>query len=455
MKKYDTYKDRFITDGINQIPAHWDSVRMKYIGYLYGGLSGKSAKDFNQSSNSNNKSFIPFTNIYNNQEIDIQNLQKVIIEEGEKQNQVEKNDLFFLMSSENYEDVGKSAVLTEDVKDTYLNSFCKGFRITKEEINSKFLNYLLFSNPFRHSIMIEANGFTRINLKIDKISGLEILIPPKEEQTIIANYLDKKTAEIDELIADKEKLLKLYDEEKTAVINDLVTGKKVWNGNAWTEPVEVKDSGIEWLGEIPEHWEVKKLKHLVSKVGSGVTPRGGAEVYLKNGIPLLRSQNVYFNGLRLDDVAYISEEVYNSMYNSRVLSGDVLLNITGGSIGRAYFIDDRLGKANVNQHVCIIRPLNNTETKYLYYIIKSEVGQKQIQYEQTGSGREGLNFEALKNFLIPFPQKEEQQTIVDYIESETDRIYTKIENTKKLIELLKEYRTALISEVVTGKVKVV
>ena len=102
-----------------------------------------------------------------------------------------------------------------------------------------------------------------------------------------------------------------------------------------------KDSGIDWLGDIPEHWDIKKLKHLVIKVGSGITTKGGASVYQLQGIPLLRSQNIYFDGLRLNDVAYISEEIHSEMSNSQVFSGDVLLNITGGSIGSCFYVREK------------------------------------------------------------------------------------------------------------------
>ena len=217
----------------------------------------------------------------------------------------------------------------------------------------------------------------------------------------------------------------------------------------------MKDSGVEWIGEIPEGWEVKKLKHFISKAGSGVTPRGGASVYQLTGIPLLRSQNVHFDGLKLDDVAYITQEIHDEMLNSQVFSGDVLLNITGASIGRCYYVTDSLGEANVNQHVCILRPKKIILTKFLCFILRSNLGQEQINVEQTGSGREGLNFEVLKNFLVPSIKLEEQTAIVQYIETGTVRINAKITKTKKIIALQKEYRTALISEVVTGKVKVI
>ena len=210
-----------------------------------------------------------------------------------------------------------------------------------------------------------------------------------------------------------------------------------------------KDSGVEWIGEIPEEWEVKRLKYLVSKTGSGVTPKGGASVYQVDGIPLLRSQNIHFSGLRLDDVAYITEETHDEMENSKVFSGDVLLNITGASIGRCYFTDDSLGEANVNQHVCIIRSKPVIGTKYLYYLIRSDVGQKQIDIEQTGSGREGLNFEVLKNFLLPVSSNSEQNAIASYLDRKTTEIDQLIANKEKLIALYEEEKTAIINHAVT------
>jgi type I restriction enzyme S subunit len=210
-----------------------------------------------------------------------------------------------------------------------------------------------------------------------------------------------------------------------------------------------KDSGVEWLGEIPEHWEVKKLKHLVTKVGSGVTPKGGSSIYQLEGIPLLRSQNIHFDGLRLEDVAYISEEIHQEMSNSAVSNGDVLLNITGGSIGRCFYIDDSLGDANVNQHVCIIRPNKNLSTLFLYFFFRSSLGQKQIDIEQTGSGREGLNFVALKNFIFPQISLDEQESIANFLDRKTKQIDDLIAKKEALLAKLDEKRSAIISHAVT------
>ncbi|MGE4403723.1 MAG: restriction endonuclease subunit S [Desulfobulbus sp.] len=210
-----------------------------------------------------------------------------------------------------------------------------------------------------------------------------------------------------------------------------------------------KDSGVEWIGEIPEGWEVKRLKFVVSKVGSGVTPKGGANVYQLDGIPLLRSQNIHFDALKLDDVAYISQEIHDEMQNSKVMAGDVLLNITGASIGRCYFSDVSLEDANVNQHVCIIRPTSEIGTKYLYYLLRSDIGQKQIDVDQTGSGREGLNFELLKNFLLPLADNSEQTAIASFLDRKTAEIDQLIANKEKLIALYEEEKAAIINRAVT------
>ena len=294
MKRYDSYKDSGI-EWIGEIPEHWDEIRMRFLGYLYGGLTGKSVNDFNQVGNIENKYFIPFINIANNSKIDLSKLQEVIVADGEKQNQVQKGDLFFLMSSENYEDVGKSAVLCDNAEHLYLNSFCKGFRITAKKINPEFLNYQLQSKELRHNLLTEADGFTRINLKVDKIYDLIVAIPPKSEQSAIVVFLDRQTAEIDRMIADKKRLIELYEEEKTAIINQAVT-------KGLNPDVKMKDSGIEWIGEIPEHWEVKRLKYTVTINDETLSENtfGNFEIEyieisdVKSGIGIIESKKLLF-----------------------------------------------------------------------------------------------------------------------------------------------------------------
>jgi type I restriction enzyme, S subunit len=210
-----------------------------------------------------------------------------------------------------------------------------------------------------------------------------------------------------------------------------------------------KESGVQWLGDVPEHWEVKKLGYLASKIGSGKTPSGGATTYLDEGVMFLRSQNVYDDGLRLDDVVYIDELVDAEMQNSRVHLHDVLLNITGASLGRTCIVPEPFPRANVNQHVCIIRQNDTNRSAFVSWVLKSAVVKAQITSSQTGSGREGLNFEQISKFLITLPPQAEQTAIADFLDRETGRIDTLVAKKRRLIALLKEKRTALISRTVT------
>jgi type I restriction enzyme S subunit len=212
-------------DWIGDIPEHWEVKRLKDIGFLYSGLSGKSAKDFNQENNPYNKAFITFVNIANNQYIKNDNFGSVVILESDNQNRVKKNDLFFLMSSESYTDIGKTSLLLEDIEDTYLNSFCKGFRITNKLVKPLFINYLMSASSFRENLIVQGKGFTRINLKIEKINDFQFLIPPTTEQTAIAQYLDEKTSKIDQITANLSQQIETLKELRKSLINEVVTGK--------------------------------------------------------------------------------------------------------------------------------------------------------------------------------------------------------------------------------------
>ena len=213
-------------DWIGGIPSHWEVLKLKRIGKLYGGLTGKSGEDFGQKDNPLNKPFIPFTNISNNTYISKDHFQYVNVEEHENQNRVFKNDLFFLMSSENYDDLGKTSILIDDVGELYLNSFCKGFRITNTKTNPLFLNYQLNGFIFKKLISINGFGFTRINLRQDKLLDINILLPPPKEQKQIVHYLNKKTKLIDISIKKEEKRIKFLKEYKQSLLSEVVSGKK-------------------------------------------------------------------------------------------------------------------------------------------------------------------------------------------------------------------------------------
>jgi type I restriction enzyme S subunit len=281
------------------------------------------------------------------------------------------------------------------------------------------------------------------------IHDLPTAIPNVAVQRAIAAFLDRETARIDALIEKKRRQIELLREKRSALISHAVT--KGLDPNA-----PMKDSGIEWLGEIPEHWEIRKVKHLTTKIGSGKTPRGGAEVYVDSGVMLFRSQNIHFDGLRLDDVVFIEDEVDAEMANTRVRPGDVLLNITGASLGRCCLVGEEVGPANVNQHVCIVRARRSTIVPdYLSAAMSSFVAQSQIFASENGTSREGLNFQQVGNLLIVVPPRlGEQDEISRHIHVQTGRIDAIINKVLRSIDQLRELRTAMISAAVTGKIDV-
>ena len=213
---------------IGSIPEHWSTKRLKDVGYLYGGLTGKAGDDFiaEDDETCQYMRFIPYTNIFNNYLINPAQLYKVRIEEGEKQNLVNKGDILFLMSSEDYDGVGKPAMIDVQVDNLGLNSFCKGFRITDNGTYPKYLLYLLLSHTLREMVRQEGKGFIRINLRQDKLSTCPIILPDIVEQQAIADYLDEKCADIDSLIQTKQSKIDSLKEYKKSIIYEYVTGKR-------------------------------------------------------------------------------------------------------------------------------------------------------------------------------------------------------------------------------------
>ncbi|KML04527.1 hypothetical protein VL05_02325 [Bacillus stratosphericus] len=183
-------------------------------------------------------------------------------------------------------------------------------------------------------------------------------------------------------------------------------------------------------------WEQRELGEITVKIGSGKTPKGGESSYVLEGIPLLRSQNVHDDLIDLNDVAYITPQTDEEMKNSRVVKNDVLLNITGASIGRSA-VYRHSSPANVNQHVCIVRPVGGYSSDFIQLNLTSPKGQHQIDNNQAGGGREGLNFQQIRKMSFAFPSIEEQDQIsvllkkLDYLITLYQRELELLKNTKK------------------------
>jgi type I restriction enzyme S subunit len=418
IKPYTKYKPSGIA-WLGNIPEHWTEFKPKTIGYLFGGLSGKSGDDFKIENEINISPYIPFTNIANNFIIDKRQLAYVKTLENEKQNIVRKNDLLFLMSSENFEDIGKTSLLNDEIEGLYLNSFCKGFRITDENFYPKFLNYLFLADVNRKRLSIQARGFTRINLKIGKVNDLAMFAPQdKNEQTAIANFLDYKTAKIDRFIFKKKQLIKLLNEQKAGIINDAVT--KGLNPNTKTKP-----SGIEWLGDIPEHWEVRKLKY-VAKICNGSDcdkqPEGKYPVYGSGGI-FGWNEN------------YIYDKPSVLLGRKGTVDKPILVNEPFWTVDTAFYTKIKTETIDV---------------LFFYYLCCN------IPFGFYGSktALPSMTQTSLYEVKFGIPPLPEQTAIVSHIEKETAIINKTIATIEKEIALVQEYRTAIIAEVVTGKIDV-
>lgn len=211
---------------IGEVPEHWRRMRLKDIAYLYSGLTGKSGDDFRCDNTNITKPYVPFTSILNNFKINSTDFPRVIMSDNETQNQVIVNDLLFLMSSEDYDSIAKSAVVNENLGEVYLNSFCRGLRFTSKDIFANFVNYQIQATNYRDALRFEARGFTRINIKIEKISSMFVCLPPLPEQRAIATYLDDKCAKIDTIVSNLDKQISRYADLKRSLIDEVITGKR-------------------------------------------------------------------------------------------------------------------------------------------------------------------------------------------------------------------------------------
>ena len=308
------------------------------------------------------------------------------------------------------------------------------------------LHYAFYVIKSAQSYLVrKAVGGGQPNISQETIKQLWLPIPPLSTQDIIVRNLDATCSKIDDLLSSVHASIEEYKKLKQAVITQAVT--KGVRGER-----EMKDSGVEWIGKIPAEWSITKIKSGVTKIGSGKTPSGGAETYTDSGVIFLRSQNVYDCTLNLESPTYISPEVDATMKSTRVLPDDVLLNITGGSIGRCSIVPKTLGLANVNQHVCIIRtnPLIFLP-KYMQYFWVSTLGHLAIDLYQTGGNREGMSADAIRNTPIPYAPLNEQKEIADYLDAKCAEIDGLIAKKEQLVKELESYKKSLIYEIVTGK----
>lgn len=292
-------------------------------------------------------------------------------------------------------DIGTSAVIGENE----VNSI--GFativtRPNQEILDSNYFATYLNTDTHKQWAISMATGDGRSNYNLKDYTKLVVPIPEIEEQKKIATCIVNLNSLITlhQRKCDETKKLKKY------------MLQKMFPQNGQTVP-EIRFSGF------TDVWEQRKLGEITVKIGSGKTPSGGKSAYVETGIPLIRSQNVNNDKVDFADVVYIDKSTDESMSNSRVYTNDVLLNITGASIGRSA-VYKGVESANVNQHVCIIRQIEGYQSDFIQLNLSSDNGQKQIDASQAGGGREGLNFQEIGKMQFSFPTLNEQKCIGRY-----------------------------------------
>ncbi len=428
MIKYDSYKDSGV-EWIGEIPEHWEVKKLKRLAKIGNGQDHKKVWDDN-----GDYPIIGTGGAF-----------------GKANNYLHKGPSVIL---------GRKGTIDKPqfIESPFWSVDTAYYTEINQNVHPKLFYYLCTTINFD----LHKYGSAVPSMTQEVLSQIPFVIPNSvEEQSAIAHYLDRKTAEIDELIANKKRLLELYDEEKTSIINQAVT-------KGINSKVPMKDSGIEWLRDsspspksiIPKHWKVKRLKYIIKGFESGVSVNSLDNPILEGQYGILKTSCVYDYTFRPDENKLIlnQSELKRARINPKkgmiIISRMNTPDLVGASgyVDKDYphlFLPDRLWQTIFHSEIKI-------DSKWLSFVLKSMSFRKLLFTLATGTSPSMKNIgqEEVLNVPIPFPGIEEQLSIVDFIETECDRIAIKKSKTEKLIELLTEYRTALISEVVTGKVRV-
>ncbi|MFO1432114.1 MAG: restriction endonuclease subunit S [Candidatus Competibacteraceae bacterium] len=309
-------------------------------------------------------------------------------------------------------------------------------------ISGRFFFYYL--REMFHKVALDGGAKSTVDsLRLPVFLNFSFTIPPEEEQKVILAYLDRETVKIDTLIAKQERLIELLQEKRTALISHAVT--KGLNPDA-----PMKDSGVEWLREVPAHWKINKLNRLSNQIidGAHFTP-----TYVNEGIPFLRVTDIQDHQIDKSMIKYIPENEHKDLIRRcNPKKGDLLLS-KNGTVGIPKVIDWDW-EFSIFVSLCLIKLKPDLDPYYAYYMFLSDSIKEHINDGIKQSTVINLHLEKISKFIFSVPPIKEQRKIVDFLDHETAKIDTLIQKSRHAIDLLKERRTALISAAVTGKIDV-
>lgn len=433
MKPYPKYKDSGV-EWIGKVPEGWGVIRTRYV---FNFLSGNGFPHHYQGNTEGNYPFYKVSDI---------NLNGINVSLAN--NYVTRADVV----ENGWTIIPEKSILLAKIGEALKKNHRK-INASECLIDNNMLalikknNYYHISYLYYLMLLIDMVWFINPgavpSIDLNKLRDFFVAIPEKHEQKSIAAYLDRKTTQTDNLISKKQKLIELLKEERAAIINQAVT-------KGLNPDVPMKDSGIEWLGEIPVHWEVKRLKYIATlKYGLGQPPK---QVY--DGLPLIRATNIERGIIIAKGLIYIDPDDIPYDRDPILRKNDIIIVRSGAYTGDSSIIPEKY-HGSIAGYDMVVRSQAINPLFLSYAFLSTYVLIGQLYLHRLRAAQPHLNIEELGSTLIAFPSKEKEQALIAeslYLKcSKIDRTTSKIE---KQIDLLKEYRTALISEVVTGKIDV-
>jgi len=357
---------------------------------------------------------------------------------------IQYGDVLFAASGETFEEIGKSAV------NLMKSPACCGGDIVilrpAIHTHAPFLGYSMDCWLSAAQKASMGRGTTVKHIYPDELKHLVVALPPLTEQRAIAAFLDRETTRIDALIGHKERLVALLEEKRQAVISHAVT-------RGLDSAAPLKDSGSPYWGQIPSHWEMTKLRHLVPdqrQIMYGIVLPGP---HVDDGIPIVKGGNCEPGRLRLEMMSRTSREIEAGYERSRLREEDIVYAIRG-SIGAAEIVPAELNGANLTQDAARIAPKPGVHVRWLLYTVRAVPFFAKLEAGALGATIRGINIRDLKRADLPCPNKEEQVRIANYLDQLTSHFDSLLQRVTDGIARLQEYRSALISGAVTGQIDV-
>ncbi|MGL5218861.1 MAG: restriction endonuclease subunit S [Plesiomonas shigelloides] len=444
MGKYQAYPEYTDSDieWVSKIPAHWETSKLRYAFSFGKGLS--ITKENLQDSGIPCVSYGEVHSKYGFEIDPAKHPLKYVDESYIKTSPnslLENGDIIFADTSE---DIDGSGNFTQLVADEQL--FAGYHTIIARPFDracSRFYAYLLDSKELRTQIRHAVKGVKVFSITQAILRAVDIWLPPLVERIKIANFLDHETAKIDALIEKQQQLISLLQEKRQAVISHVVT-------KGLKPDVPMKDSGVEWLGQVPEHWVVKRLKHISPKIGVGLVIN--PSTYTKDeGTYFIFGGDVKEYGFDLTKTRKISQRDSDQLKSSQLSYRD-LVSVRVGYPGITAVVPENLDGSNCASIIIIRR--GNFDSDWLCAAMNTWIGRQQVNLVSYGAAQKQFNVSDAVEFIFPVPPDKEQTMIASFVQSALERFSMLTGKAQQQIELLKERRAALISAAVTGKIDV-